>query len=284
MSCSFFNYDNDKVELTKSYLRNVWLLIENKRFLNTTLENERHKEEIKIAKEVKNNLLEKEISIDKNIDINLYSSNFIGIGGDFYDCVQLSDNRYLIGIGDVSGHGTSAAFNMSQLNGIFKTVTRYCEDPKKIPSKINRILESCLEAKSFVSFSFFFIDTSTKTVNHARCGHTPAYLKRDQDVTCISPKGIGLGIVGEKKFNELTEFIEFKYNSGDFLILYTDGFTETKNHLNELYGEVRLQQTIKQFHSGLNAKNCNDLVVQSVQHFANNKAWSDDMTSIIIKF
>ncbi|MEJ0030635.1 MAG: PP2C family protein-serine/threonine phosphatase [Bacteroidota bacterium] len=95
------------------------------------------------------------------------------MGGDYYDTIRIDDHQVALIIADVSGKGTTAAFHMSQMKGIFHSLAQQDLDPKEFMQRANRALVYCLERGSFISATYFAIDTRTKKIRYARAGHCP---------------------------------------------------------------------------------------------------------------
>lgn len=276
-------FDNDILELIDSYVSQASLTLENQVLLKKAIEHQRFLEEKKIAHSVKEKLLRKDLPLGPNIEYTLFSDSSDHVGGDYYDCAQISENKYLLVIADVSGHGTSAAFHMSQLKGIFHALAVPQSISSDLPAQMNKTLGYCLEKKSFVSMSFFFIDTDLQLIEHYRCGHNPSFLKKGGEVIKLNPGGIGLGIVEQNSFESLTEVEMIHYQPGDYLLCYTDGLTESINKEGEHFGVDRMEEMLAK-RSFRSSKDLIGQVKESVELFRGNSENSDDTTCIGIKF
>lgn len=276
-------FDNDILELIDSYVSQASLTLENQTLLQKALEHERFLEEKKIAHSVKEKLLRKDLPLGPNIEYTLFSDSSDHVGGDYYDCAQISENVHLLAIADVSGHGTGAAFHMSQLKGIFHALAVPGSKSSDLPALFNRTLGYCLEKTSFVSMSFFFIDTAQQVITHYRCGHNPSFLKKGDHVLKLNPRGIGLGIVKDQDFDSLTQVEIVHYQAGDYLLCYTDGMTESVNSMGEHFGIDRMEQIL----AANRFKSSKDLIghiKKSVEVFRGVSENLDDTTCIGIKF
>lgn len=279
-----YGFDLDTQEVLDSYIQQTSTTLENRIYLSKALENERYREEQKIANAVKLKLLDKELVIKDKIEYSVYFESTDMVGGDFFDSFEFTDGTFLVVLGDVSGHGTGAAFNMSQLNGIFHSVVNFNSTKEGIPEEMNRVLNKCLAQNSFVSLSYFFINPKTQTITHSRCGHNPALFKTKNKVNIINPAGIGLGILANEQFNNITETIKIKYTKGDELICYTDGITETVNDSMEQYTEEKLVTLVEELDTSQSTDDQLKLIRKSINKFRNNAKPKDDSTCMIIKF
>ena len=96
------------------------------------------------------------------------------VGGDYYDFVKLEDDRYGVIIGDVSGKGTSAAFYMAEMQGIFQSVSRLASSPSEFLYHANLALVQSLDRNVFISAIYGILDLKKETFTIARAGHCPA--------------------------------------------------------------------------------------------------------------
>src|SRR5690625_7531406 len=96
------------------------------------------------------------------------------VGGDYYDYMQIDDHRLALIVADVSGEGTSAAFYMAELQGIFHSVAPLTDTPAEFLAHANRALSRSLERRGFVSVVYAIIDTRSERGSMARAGRGPA--------------------------------------------------------------------------------------------------------------
>ncbi len=274
--------DPEILEVITSYCSQACLSVENIKLFDKTIQNERYLEEIKIAEKVKEKLLPKTLDFGNGIKSSLYTHSSDTIGGDYYEALFLEEGKTVFALGDVSGNGTSAAFNMAQLKGIFQTTIQNIADFSKYPKVFNAALLSCLEQNSFVSISFFMIDTNSRTIRHFRCGHLPSFIVNAEQITTLNPKGIGLGMISNDRLGELIEEVKLTYQKGDVLFCYTDGLIETTNEDKVQYGTTILKKILQENCSESTQKNL-DCIIDSFNKFIGTTPLSVDITCICIK-
>lgn len=275
--------DEDLAEVISSYCLQASVSIENIKLFVKTIENERYQEEVKIAKTVKSKLLPQKLDLGSFVECAFFSTNKMKIGGDYYETIIVNNHQSLFVIGDVSGSGVSAAFNMAQLKGIFHTVIENTSDFDDIPRLINSALLKCYDANSFVSLSFFFLDNRFKTIKHYRCGHLPSYFIQSGTIVSLNPNGIGLGIIDNNKIVDLLELSEEKYNVGDVLFCFTDGLSEAVNQEKEYFGTNRLKEILNDEMLSNPAKII-EKVDKEYNVFLEGTEINDDVTFICLKF
>ncbi|HYC83832.1 MAG TPA: GAF domain-containing SpoIIE family protein phosphatase, partial [Chryseosolibacter sp.] len=166
-------FNKEMTKIVSTFANQAGISIENFRLMEEALQNERYKEELKIAKTVQKSLLPEMLEQDKDFDIAAFSESADEVGGDYYDTLRISDHQVALIIADVSGKGTTAAFHMSQMKGIFHSLAQFCIEPDEFMKRANQALIYCLERGSFISATFFTVNTQTKKVHYSRAGHCP---------------------------------------------------------------------------------------------------------------
>lgn len=278
-------FDNVVLNLINTYATQASITLENFSLISQTVENEKYKSELQTAKGVKDKLLPKNTYFKNNFEFFAHATSPDQVGGDYYDYFKISENKYAVIIADVSGKGTSAAFNMAQMKGIFQSLVQLDLSPDLFMKYANDAVSNCLERSSFITASYFLIDTHVKKIYYARAGHCPSlhYDAQNQTVNYIEGKGLGLGIMRNSKFVNYIEVCVQNYQAGDLLMLYTDGVVECANAAGDEYGYDRLKQFI-----ATNATSSLANLVQGVQkemgNFSKGSQLVDDCTMVLVRF
>ncbi|MBN3584038.1 SpoIIE family protein phosphatase [Algoriphagus aestuarii] len=276
-------FNKEMINIISTFVRQACIAVENHRLLNQAIQNERYQEELKIAQRVQKSLLPTKLDHNDSFDICAYSNAADEVGGDYYDTYKLDEDRYVLIIGDVSGKGTSAAFNMSQMKGIFQSLIQLNLSPAQFMIKANAALSRCLERNHFITASIFLINTTQKTVCHARAGHVPTLmhqvLKKKSDYLGID--GLGLGILRNKQYENHVEEKTFSYTSGDVLVLFTDGIVEAKNEKSQQFGFERIRTLLEVYHE-LSPKEIQTKIIDSLHAYVGGDGLIDDDYSIMV--
>lgn len=279
-------FNKEMVNIIGTFARQACIAVENHRLLNQAIENERYQEELKIAKHVQKSLLPIALDHNDSFEICAFSNAADEVGGDYYDTFQLDENRFVLIIGDVSGKGTSAAFNMSQMKGIFHSLIQLDISPAEFIMKANSALGKCLEKNHFITASVFLIDTSKHEITYARAGHVPTlFYDADQGSSnYLKIDGLGLGILRNKQYEKHVEQKTFKYKAKDVLVLYTDGIIEAKNELSEQFGFDRLKNLVSTYQA-LSPQAIQDKIIDSLHEYVGEgRAIDDDYSIMVVKF
>ncbi len=278
-------FNKEMVSIVGTFATQASISIENLNLLDETLENERYREELKIASRVQKSLLPKKPIFNEAFELTAFSEAADQVGGDYYDMYQVDTQKFIIAIGDVSGKGTSAAFNMSQMKGVFHSLVQLDFHPDEFLIHANSALSRCLEKSSFITATVLAINTQNNTVEIARAGHCPTlfYSNARNEAIYFEGEGMGLGIIRDVTFEKYVEVIKISYQSDDVIVLYTDGITEATNEQNEQFGYERLQCLLNK-NAALEPNDLKQTLIQAVFEFCGQKVLDDDYTIVIIKF
>ena len=278
-------FNKEMTKIVSTFSNQAGISIENFRLMEEALQNERYKEELKIAKMVQKSLLPTILEQDKDFEIAAFSESADEVGGDYYDTLRVDENLISIIIADVSGKGTTAAFHMSQMKGIFHSLAQRDVNPDSFMIQANQALVYCLERGSFISATYFSINTKTKRIRYARAGHCPVlyFHANKQCAEYFKDKGVALGMVRNKSYANFIQAYEFEYKCGDVMVLYTDGITEAKDSKGEEFGYERLLSTVCEVHS-LPAKEIQDHMIKKLYEFSGTDNIDDDYTTMVVKF
>ncbi len=278
-------FNREMTKIVATFSNQAGISIENFRLMEEALQNERYKEELKIAKTVQKSLLPTVLERDPDFEIAAFSESADEVGGDYYDTLRISDHQVALIIADVSGKGTTAAFHMSQMKGIFHSLAQDCIQPDEFMIKANQALVYCLERGSFISAAFFIIDSRSKKIRYARAGHCPLlYYKTATDrAEYVQDRGIALGMVKNRSYRDYIDTHEVIYAPGDILVLYTDGVTEAKNKQGDEFGYDQLRDVLMEV-SGLSPRLIQEHLIKRLYEFSETTNINDDYTTMIVKF
>jgi serine phosphatase RsbU (regulator of sigma subunit) len=162
------------------------------------------------------------------------------LGGDWYDIFNLPDGRVAFTLGDVCGRGLGAAVKMGQAKQAIKVAASLQINnpmPLAVLEQTNKVIFLNDHQVEFTTAIYGVINLENRTVTYASAGHHPPILAKAGEKPQILPNhGFPLGV--EINLPDLIKEHEFIYESGDLLVLYTDGLIEYSHDADE--GEVRL--------------------------------------------
>ncbi len=279
-------FDAGLSQSMNSLTQQASLAIQNFRFLAQAVETERYREEIKIAHRVQKGLLPASFDAEGCFEVAVHSFSADVVGGDYYDYYKISSQKYAVIIGDVSGNGTTAAFHMAQMKGIFHSLVRFDPAPDDFFNYANDALASCLEKKQFITATYLIIDSENSKIYFSRAGHCPTiyYNSLTQKAELVEGRGLGLGILRSKKYAQYSATIVQDYQKGDKLLLFTDGISEARGlNSEEEYGSERMRIFLENYQESSPDDFCKALVADMAQFTAGTMP-KDDFTVMYLMF
>ncbi len=237
----FDNQDREILELLTNFAS---VAIDNSNLIKDKLRQQEHERELAIAQEIQRTILPQDLNCNPGLEIGAAYFPMGEVGGDFYDIVNLDDNRSVVIMGDVSSHGVPAALVMSAASGIIKTILDENRDItiSELATKLNNLLarEIVKDREMFVTMFFCQIDLEKRLLTYCNAGHLPG-LFWDEEAKTTHELMVGGPIVGQFPGIEFEQG-ERKLNSLDRLFLFTDGLTEAADSSGNLFGRERAEQ------------------------------------------
>ena len=245
----------------------------------------RLKEAMNLAMEVQQNLLPQKPLQIKNMDIVGKSIYCDETGGDYFDFFQfpaLGLGKVGIAVGDVVGHGISAALLMTTARAFLRSQMAQPGDLDQKVADVNRLL--CLdtfESCDFMTLFLMVIDANKRELRWVRAGHDPAivYDPSSGSTNELNGRGSVLGIDPDWTFEE---YKHSEWSDGQIIVIGTDGIWETENPHAEKFGKFRLRQIIRQ-HSQFSSQEILDAITNALEAFRGTAPQSDDVTLVVVK-
>lgn len=278
-------FNREMVDIISTFVNQASISLENFQLIQEAIETERYKEELKIAKSVQKSLLPSEMQHNDRFDILGFSMAADEVGGDYYDVLEPNEGIFNLIIGDVSGKGTSAAFNMAQMRGIFHSLAQKDENPSEFIIQANAAMSRCLEKSSFITAMYFRINTHDNSMAYVRAGHCPGlfYSASSKKICRLENNGLGLGILRNSEYNQYVEEHTISYKPGDLLLLYTDGIVEAKNTDNQQFGLEGLEPSLLN-HVDEPLEEMKNGIINDLMKFLNGNKLDDDYSLTIVRF
>lgn len=241
--------------------------------------------EIGVAAKIQNSILPSEpppALLEKGIDLYGYLQPAKQVGGDLFDYFLRDETHLCFAVGDVTGKGLPASFFMGMTRAYFRSEGKYNQSSNKMMDKINDNLFSNNPEAIFVTLFCGIMDLETGIIDFCNAGHNFPYLYRsDGEFSEMQNQhGTPLGLVEGQKYKSGT----LELQSGDALILYTDGISEERNSEGELFGEVRLKNILSELDiKSMSAKKVCKTLIKQVKEFNGDTPQDDDITIFCLK-
>lgn len=206
------------------------------------------------------------------------------ISGDYYDYLELQEGRLGVVVADVSGKGVSAGLLMAMCRSLLRAVSLSNASPSVVLGAVNRYLFPDIREDMFISMIYGVLDPADGSLTFARAGHDPAmvFRKNSGEVEIFRPKGLALGIDGGVVFERVMRDEKIYLESGDCVLLFTDGVKEAVGPHEEEFGLERLAEEFREV-AGLGAEAVVQRVQDAVEKFAGGGPQADDVTIVAIE-
>jgi sigma-B regulation protein RsbU (phosphoserine phosphatase) len=275
-------YSQEDIDLLSTVASQAAIAIENARLHKSEIEKQKITEQLLIAQRIQQGLLPRENPRSPRLDISGISIPAQTVGGDYYDYIELPDNRLLVAVGDVSGKGVSAALYMSKVQGMIRFAAQMYDSPKDILMKVNRLIYEGMERNSFITMILVLFDFNADRVTVCRAGHTQPLVALNGEMRFFGSEGMGLGLEPGDVFDRALEEKVFPLKSGGLIVLYSDGLTEAMDAERNEFGEDRVFAIVKGA-TMMPAAELQDLLINEVKHHRNGADQNDDITLVVIR-
>ena len=199
--------------------------------------------------------------------------------GDYFDFIHWDENRLGIAVGDVSGHGLGPAVEMVATRAVLRTLILNESSPEKCLNQLNRILSDDLPEDMFVTLFLAVLNTHERTLTYAAAAHEAILLRANGDVQTLKSTGTILGMQKEAIF-KCGETIQFQ--TGDLLLIATDGLAESMSPERRLFGQARIIDVLRQ-HRSESAHEILCAMMAATEAFRQFECSRDDVTAVAIK-
>jgi sigma-B regulation protein RsbU (phosphoserine phosphatase) len=200
------------------------------------------------------------------------------VGGDFYDVIELPDDRLGIFIADVADKGMPAALFMALTRTLVHAAARETSSPAEALRRVNELLLPDTKQGMFVTAVYAVLDLNTGEMTYANAGHNPPLWVRRDSLEKLTRTGIALGASENANMSERT----IQLTEGESLLLYTDGLTEAFNLEGDMFGEERLLRALG-WQESASADDMIKAVESALDDFAGNAPPSDDLTMLAVR-
>lgn len=274
-------YSREDKELLQTVSQQVAVALDYAQLIEGAAEQAVLKRDLEIATQVQQNLLPASGPPVPGLDYAGLCRPARGVGGDYFDFLQLEGGRLGLALGDISGKGVGAAILMASLQAMLRSQAPLrgdCVD--ELASAMNRLMSASTDGSKFSTFFYGVYDPATGDLTYVNAGHNPPFVLRAAGggAERLAATGMLLGLFPEAAFKKATVSL----GPGDLLAIYSDGVSEAFNEAGEEFGEERLLDLLNQ-NLGKDARPVCDSVVEAVSRFAGAALQSDDVTLVVAK-
>ena len=236
-------------------------------------------QELEIAKEVQARLFPQKLPQLKTLEYTGICIQARKVGGDYYDFLDLGEERLGLIIGDTSGKGIGAALLMANLQANLRSQSAIAlRHPQRFLRSVNQLFYENTTENAYATLFFGEYYDRARRLRFVNCGHyPPLLLRRDNTLERLDSTSTVLGLFPEWDCS----IGECQLSPGDVLAMYTDGITESLDDAEEEFGELRLIEVLQQ-NRERSAKALLASIVDEVRRFSHREQ-HDDITLIVAK-
>ncbi len=275
-------FSHEDLELLNAVANQAAISIENARLYEAEKQKLSIERDLDLARKIQQGLLPSRIPQVNKLDICGQMIPAMQVGGDYFDLIKVSDSKIFVVVGDVSGKGLSASLYMAKLQTMIQLACTLDKSPKQILIDINKKLYESLERSWFVTMTLALFDSSTNIVKFCRAGHMPLITANNGSINSYKSKGIGIGLESGPIFENSLVEEKVTFRSGQIFAFFSDGITEAMNERNDLFGEEKLSELLRNKSNTTSTELMNE-IWDSITLFRGNAEQSDDMTMVLVK-
>jgi serine phosphatase RsbU (regulator of sigma subunit) len=250
-----------------------------------TVENLRMAAELEVSRKLQQMLIPAQLELDQvpGLDLSGFMEPATEVGGDYFDVLN-HNGTIKVSIGDVTGHGLESGVLMMMTQTATRTLLTHGEtDPVKFLNTLNRTLYGNIERMNCdKSITLTLLDYQNGTIRLSGQHEEVLIIRKNGKIERIDTINLGFPLALEPDISEFIAELSIDLNSGDGIVLYTDGIPEARNSDRECYGLDRLCQVVQR-NWEKPAMAIQQAVIKDVQSFIDTQAIADDITLLVLK-
>ncbi len=269
----------DKVKFITTITNIIAVAIENKRLFKRQLEQERLKREMELAGEMQHMLIPDSLPVNERFEFNSIYMPHLGVGGDYFDFIRMSDEKFAFCVADISGKGVAAALLMANFQANIRTLTQPDMDMVAFIKRLNKRVMDITKGDKFITFFFAEYCMKTRTLHYVNAGHNPPLLVMNNEVHLLKE---GCTILGSFTELPVVDVGEVVIDSEAMIIVYTDGLTDLRNDEDEFFDNENLSKFVLSNHH-FATKTFNEKLIEQINIFKGEQAYPDDIAVLTCK-
>jgi sigma-B regulation protein RsbU (phosphoserine phosphatase) len=247
-------------------------------------EKKRLDHDLEIARDIQRILLPSESPVFPGFEIAGLNIPARHVSGDYFDYLQVDNDKLGVAIADVSGKGVPASIIMAICRSVLRSQAAGNPSPADVLQKVNRQLYPDIKEDMFISMAYVILDHANGAVTLCRAGHdAPIVFDHETKIAApVKPPGMVVGIDSGSVFDRITGDFPLSLKRNDCLLLYTDGVTEALDANGDEFGPDRMIECV-QTSAPEGAPAILTRIIDELRVFVGAQPQNDDITLIAIR-
>ena len=270
------------IKLAQAIAGHIGAQLENAMLHKEAVERARIEAEMDIARQIQTALLPQLSPQVAGLDIYASSIPALEVGGDFFNFTERSTDSLVFSVGDVTGKGMPAAMLMSMTHTVIKSASRNMpfRSPHQVLDRLNHdLFNDFSNVGMFTTVLVGLYECTTRVLHISNAGHSPVFhVPAKGEPVLIEAQDIPIGILDSYGYSSQS----LTLSPGDIFIVASDGFPETRNSSEEMFGYERMKACLSKARNA-SAKEIANCLLAEVNVFSEARPQDDDRTLIVIK-
>ncbi|MFN8381141.1 MAG: GAF domain-containing protein [Anaerolineales bacterium] len=268
-----------RIEIINGIAQQAALAIQNDLLQQEMVVRERLETEVQLARQIQQTFIPQSLPDHPAWQLAARWRTARQVGGDFYDVIELPNNKLGIFIADVADKGMPAALFMALTRTLMRAAVIETDSPAEALGRVNDLLLPDTQQGMFVTAVYGELDMERGIFTYVNAGHNPPFwVKANGEIEKLTRTAVALGVMEQPNIQERTISLSF----GDKLLLYTDGLTEAFSAEGDLFGDVRLMQAL----ASTQAHTSDEVIITVEEHlneFIGLVPLGDDLTMLVLR-
>jgi len=267
----------DNEELLETLAVEASTVLENARLLEQDRARQIVQEELSLARTIQQSLLPGNLPDSGWLRAAGYSMPSREIGGDYFDLHRVCPDYWAAVVADVAGKGVSAALGASFLQGAFLGIDTRPESLRQTIERLNTFFKERGQRHATVFCALIDRHGNFHYVNAGHCA--PLVVSPHQTIAALDATSSAVGLLDEAVFPSGHCFLE----SGDCVVIYSDGLTDVQNPAGDFFGNRRLKEIVLA-NAGLSCAQLHQAILDAVEDFTAGREQADDLTLLVLEY
>ena len=269
----------NKIQFITTITNIIAVAIENKRLFRQQIRQERLNRELELASRVQHLLIPSQFPNSDDLDISGIYEPHSDVGGDYFDVIELKDEKCLICMADVAGKGISAALLMSNFQASLHSYAVNYSDLNDLVRNLNKMVYKNSLLDGYLTLFMLEYCRRSQTIYYINAGHVPPFYLQEDILTRLDK---GCTVIGA--FEELPDVQVGKLavKTPVLLLSYTDGLSDIKNDEGQYFNDHEISDFILK-NKDQTAADFNRFLKEHIDSFKAGQAYPDDIAVLTCK-